>query len=160
MRFARKLKTRMATRSPPTPDAEYVNYPDGPCPIEAALLPAQCDLSGQPLAGTPDVSWTLAMSGGESLHRGFRLYWRLDHSHQSGLFAHVSNSRHSRVESYGLSNLGVGLRWNGDRWDLGFWIRNLFDEEYFQLTNGLSTGLVIGIPGEPRTQGVTLRARF
>jgi iron complex outermembrane receptor protein len=41
-------------------------------------------------------------------------------------------------------------------------VRNLFDEEYFEVlaTQSGSTGLVVGQPGDPRTYGVTIRAEF
>ena len=41
-------------------------------------------------------------------------------------------------------------------------VRNVFDEEYFLLLSNQSgnSGLVTGIPADPRTYGITLRASF
>ena len=41
-------------------------------------------------------------------------------------------------------------------------MRNAFDQNYFEVlaTQSGSTGLVVGQPGDPRTWGVTARARF
>jgi outer membrane receptor protein involved in Fe transport len=64
--------------------------------------------------------------------------------------------------SYELLNLRLSLQF--DRYDtaLTFWGRNVLDEEY--RSTGFdpvgSNGLVLAIPGEPATYGVTLRTNF
>lgn len=88
------------------------------------------------------------------------LYWRVDYSRQSDFFAAVSNSRCARVDGYGPTNLSIGVRRNDRRWDLMLWTRNLLDEEYFQYIAGRTTGWIAGVPGEPRTAGVTFKGRF
>jgi iron complex outermembrane receptor protein len=57
-------------------------------------------------------------------------------------------------------NASLGLR--DDRWDFSFWMRNLTNEHYLQnvTVQAGNSGLVAGTPGDPRTAGVTLRARF
>ena len=42
------------------------------------------------------------------------------------------------------------------------WARNVFNTEYFDFLTAApgSTGLVVGQLGEPRTYGVTIKARF
>jgi outer membrane receptor protein involved in Fe transport len=68
--------------------------------------------------------------------------------------------------SYTLLNARVGLSDPDDRWTVELWARNLTDEAYGQImfdvplqlgTNGPTQGAFMG---DPRTFGVTLRARY
>ncbi len=44
---------------------------------------------------------------------------------------------------------------------MSVWVRNLFDTNYYNtLSLATATGAVIGVDGEPRTYGVTLRKSF
>jgi iron complex outermembrane receptor protein len=42
------------------------------------------------------------------------------------------------------------------------WVRNLLDRDYFELLAAApgGSGLYVGLPGDPRTVGVTLRMAF
>ncbi len=42
------------------------------------------------------------------------------------------------------------------------WVRNALDQDYMQFVSiqSSNSGLVIGNPGDPRTVGLTLRARY
>lgn len=55
----------------------------------------------------------------------------------------------------------VGFR-SANGWDVYLWGRNLLDEDYFELLAAQpgSSGLYVGQPADPRTYGITLRARF
>jgi iron complex outermembrane receptor protein len=48
-----------------------------------------------------------------------------------------------------------------DRWDVSVWVRNLFDENYYN-TKGVSGqfGVVLAALGDPRLFGVTLKGRI
>ncbi len=141
-------------------DAEYVSYPNGPCPLELSVAAARCDLSGKPLAGAPERSWSLALDGRQPMSGALEVYWRLDYSQQSSFFTAVSDSRYSVVEAYGLANLRLGLRRGDGRWDFALWMRNMLDEDYFQQSSLRSTGWIAAIPGDPRTIGLTFRGRY
>ncbi len=62
------------------------------------------------------------------------------------------------VPAYFLVNAQVGFR-GADGWSAFLWGRNLLDEEYFELLSAApgNSGLYVGLPGDPRTFGVTLR---
>ena len=65
------------------------------------------------------------------------------------------------IDGYSLLNTRVGFRWpNG--WALSLWSRNLLDTDYFELLSAApgNSGLYVGLPGDPRTVGVTLRMNF
>jgi iron complex outermembrane receptor protein len=141
-------------------DATYESFPRGPCPPEISAVPAQCDLSGQPLPGSPRRSWSLSFEGLETLTGTLELYWRFDYNHRSDVYTSVSNSRHSRVDERGLANLSVGIRSADRKWDLKYWMRNVLDEDYLQLAQGRTSGWIVALPGDPRTSGLTYRGRF
>jgi iron complex outermembrane receptor protein len=88
------------------------------------------------------------------------LYWRFDHGHRSEVFTAVSNSRYSRLDERDLANLSLGIRSSDRRWDLMYWVRNALDEDYYQFIQGRTSGWLTGLPGEPRTSGLTYRGRF
>jgi iron complex outermembrane receptor protein len=62
------------------------------------------------------------------------------------------------IDAYSLVNARIGVRWS-DGWSLSVWSRNLLDEDYFELLSAApgGSGLYVGLPGDPRTVGVTLR---
>jgi outer membrane receptor protein involved in Fe transport len=78
-----------------------------------------------------------------------------------------SDLRPSKLQpSYTLFNARVGLGTPDERWSLELWARNLTDEEYVQVafdaplqqgTAGPTQGAFLG---DPRTYGITLRARY
>jgi outer membrane receptor protein involved in Fe transport len=78
-----------------------------------------------------------------------------------------SDLRPSKVQpAYTLVNGRLGIGSPDQRWSLELWARNLFDEEYAQImfdvplqqgTAGPTQGAFLG---DPRTYGVTLRARY
>ncbi len=68
--------------------------------------------------------------------------------------------------AYTLVNARLGLGSPDQCWSLELWARNLFDEDYAQImfdvplqqgTAGSTQGAFLG---DPRTYGVTLRARY
>jgi iron complex outermembrane receptor protein len=65
------------------------------------------------------------------------------------------------VPGYTVASFRGGFRAE-DGLEVFAWVRNAFDEEYFEqlaVPSG-NTGLISGQPGEPRTYGLTLRVRF
>jgi iron complex outermembrane recepter protein len=78
-----------------------------------------------------------------------------------------SDLRPSKIQpEYTLVNARLGIGAPDERWSLELWARNLFDEEYAQImfdvplqqgTAGPTQGAFLG---DPRTYGLTLRARY
>ncbi|HWK42874.1 MAG TPA: TonB-dependent receptor [Croceibacterium sp.] len=164
-------------------DAKYVRFVDAPCPPELAggttvgagqvpgaagvpgsLSPANCDVSGQVLPGVS--KW--ALSYGIEANAPFNLfgndgqfYIGYDGSYRSNFSSNPSPSIYTWIDGYELSNFRIGFR--GDSgFNIYGWVRNAFDTEYFeQLNFGPSnTGLIAGVPGDPRTWGGTVRFDF
>ena len=147
-------------------DGKYVSFPNAPCPLESVGNPALpfCDLSGRPL---PALSAEVITLGGEyrrpstMFGLGGETYFGFDASYRSEWYSDASVSQYGLVDGYGLLSLRAGFRSNG-AWEALIWARNVLDEDYLQFVSIQSgnSGLVVGAPGDPRTVGFTIRARF
>ena len=164
-------------------DAKYVRFTDAPCPPELAggtvagpgqtpsapgtpggISPANCDISGQRLPGVSKWAFSFGAEGNlptEFLGKPGEVYLGYDGSYRSGFSSNPSPSAFTNIEGYHLSNFRVGFR-SDDGLNLFAWVRNAFDENYFeQLFVGPgNTGLIAGLPGDPRTWGATASITF
>ena len=142
-------------------DGIYVSFPDAPPPVEDTGGPQVKDISGSVLPGIS--KWALTFGGEVNkpatlFDQDGEFFGAVDTSYRSEFSSSPSASRYMMVDGYGLVNLRAGYRWS-DGWSLFFWSRNLLDKEYFELLSAQpgNSGLIVGLPGDPRTFGVTLR---
>jgi iron complex outermembrane recepter protein len=148
-------------------DATYRKFVDAPCPPElsgGASSPANCDISGQRLPGVSKWSLSFGLEANAPvtfLDQEGHLYFGYDGSYRSNFSSNPTPSIYTWVDGYSLSNFRVGFR-TDDGFDIYGWVRNAFDQNYIdQLFVGPgNTGLIAGLPGDPRTWGVTLRKSF
>jgi iron complex outermembrane recepter protein len=164
-------------------DAKYVRFTDAPCPPELSggtiagpgqapsapstpggISPANCDISGQRLPGVSKWAFSFGAEGNlptEFLGKPGEVYLGYDGSYRSSFSSNPSPSAFTNVEGYHLSNFRIGFRAD-DGFNLFAWVRNAFDEDYFeQLFVGPgNTGLIAGLPGDPRTWGATAAITF
>ncbi|CAN5869280.1 TonB-dependent receptor [soil metagenome] len=148
-------------------DAYYVNYRNGPTPVEAlnptAAQPGgfpSSDLSGKPLAGVPKWTFTGGADVTQPIGERTALYGHLDYSWRSSFYTAVSDSRFTLVPDYGIGNARIGIKLDDGRYDLSVWAKNLFDKDYFQTLSIAATGLITANLGDPRTVGATFRVRI
>ena len=89
------------------------------------------------------------------------VYLGYDGTYRSGFSSNPSPSAYTHVNGYHLSNFRLGFR-SDDGLNLFAWVRNAFDENYLeQLFVGPgNTGLIAGLPGDPRTWGATASITF
>lgn len=164
-------------------DAKYVRFVDAPCPPELSggttatasqtpsapgtpggLSPANCDISGQRLAGVSKWSFSFgaeANAPGSVFGEAGQFYFGYDGSYRSDFSSNASPSAATRIDGYSLSNFRAGFR-SDDGLNLFAWVRNAFDASYFEqlfIAPG-NTGLIAGLPGDPRTWGATLSVSF
>ncbi|AQR75705.1 TonB-dependent receptor [Sphingomonas sp. LM7] len=163
-------------------DHEYVEFVNAPCPPERSggsaapvgsaggtpgvpgqLSPVVCDISGQWLPGISN--W--AFSYGAEYNAPAKVagldgefYLAGDASSRSDFSSNASRSIYTDISGYTLANFRLGFR--TDDFNIFGWVRNAFDEEYFELlaTTPGNTGLVAGNPGDPRTYGLTISKAF
>lgn len=164
-------------------DAKYLKFVDAPCPPELSggttvaagqtpsapgtpngLSPAACDISGQILPGVS--KWAFSYGAEYAIPAEFiglqgQTYVAYDGSYRSSFSSNPSRSAYTDIDGYALSNFRLGYR-GENQWEIYGWVRNAFDEQYFEvlaLQSG-STGLVIGQPADPRTFGLTFKAAY
>ncbi len=120
----------------------------------------QDDVGAHIVGGTPE--WTVYVSGQVS-HRladGNLFYGQLDVNWKDENPSGNDNDQNKYADSYTLTNLRLGYRFSGDRYDVSLWAKNVFDEDY---TNGafnsvIREGSLTEYHTEPQSWGVTLRA--
>lgn len=164
-------------------DATYRKFVDAPCPpelsggttvtgsqtpsapgIPGGLSPANCDISGQRLPGVSKWSFSFGAevnAPATLLGKEGEAYLGYDGSYRSNFSSNPSPSAYTWVDGYSLSNFRLGFRTEGG-FDVYGWVRNAFDAKYFeQLFVGPgNTGLIAGLPGDPRTWGFTVKSEF
>jgi iron complex outermembrane receptor protein len=163
-------------------DHEYVKFVDAPCPPElsggttvtagqtpaaagvSGASPANCDISGQWLPGIS--KWAFSYGAeynipARALGLDGQAYVAFDGSYRSKFSSNPSRSAYTDIAGYSVANVRAGFR-TDQRWDVYGWVRNAFDAKYFELlaTQSGSTGLVVGQLADPRTYGLTVKARF
>lgn len=164
-------------------DAKYVRFVDAPCLPELSggttagpgqtpsapgtpggISPANCDISGERLAGVSKWSFSFgaeANAPGKVFGQDGEFYLGYDGSYRSDFSSNASPSPATRIDGYSLSNFRLGFRSDGGL-NLFAWVRNAFDENYFEqlfIAPG-NTGLIAGLPGDPRTWGATVSIEF
>ncbi|MDK4806205.1 MAG: TonB-dependent receptor [Novosphingobium aromaticivorans] len=149
-------------------DAKYVRFTNAPCAPElsgGATSPGSCDISGQALPGVS--KWSFSYGAEANLPVSFlggsegQVYLGFDGNYRSRFSSNPTPSAYTWIEGYALSNFRLGLRRQG-RFDIYGWVRNAFDTHYFDqlaVASG-NTGLIVGMVGDPRTYGFTLRGQF
>ena len=92
--------------------------------------------------------------------RELEVYVGGDYSYRSAFFTTPSNSIYSLIPEYDVVNLRLGLRFGDGKYDVQVFGRNVFDEVYYLTLSAANTGGIYGTLGDPRTYGVTLKARY
>ena len=145
-------------------DGIYVSFPDAPPPLEETGGPQVKDISGSVLPGIS--RWAVSARGeyrqpANVFGVSGRFFGAIDASYRSSFSSSPSYSRYMVVDGYELVNARLGFEW-GKGWSAAVWSRNLLDTDYFQFLTAApgGSGLIVGLPGDPRTFGVTLTYAF
>jgi iron complex outermembrane receptor protein len=142
-------------------DGIYVSFPDAPPPLEDTGGPQVKDISGSVLPGIS--KWAITFGGELNkpttvFNQNGEFFGAVDTSYRSEFSSSPSASRYMVVDGYGLVNLRAGYRWS-DGWSVFLWSRNLLDKQYYEFLTAQpgNSGLIVGLPGDPRTIGLTVR---
>jgi iron complex outermembrane receptor protein len=152
-------------------DGKYVTFTNAPLPLEET---GRKDADGQSVyfkdisgGDLPGISPWAVSFGGEvsrpavlSGRKGV-FFLSVDGFYRSSFSSNPSPSKYLVVDGYTLINVRLGFDVSG-RSVLFFWVRNLFDTEYFEqlLPGAGNIGHYAGVLGDPRTYGTTLRYSF
>lgn len=144
-------------------DGRYITFRDAPPPLEDTGGPQVKDLSGSIL---PGISKWAGSLGGEwtrpatVMGRYGHFFAGADVS-RSNFSSSPSYSKYLVADGYALVNPRVGFR-SAEKWSITLWARNLTGSNYFELMSAApgNSGLYVGLPGDKRTFGITLRKTF
>jgi iron complex outermembrane receptor protein len=145
-------------------DGRYISFADAPPPLEDTGGPQVKDVSGSIL---PGISKWAGSIGGEYVlpknlfGRAGEYFAGIDGSFRTAFSSSPSASRYMVADGYGLLNARIGYR-SANGWQISAWGRNLTGSNYFELLSAApgNSGLYVGLPGDRRTLGVTLRRTF
>ena len=150
-------------------DAEYSSFKNGACirtPFGSSSdmmdtnFPSTCDVSGNTVGGTPELTFYAALNGEFDVGSG-QLYTRLDLNQHDDLPSGDDNDPNKTGDSRMLANFHIGYRFaNG--YDISLWGKNVADEDYRvgAFNSVIREGSLTAYHTEPRTIGITLRASW
>ncbi|GJL97017.1 MAG: TonB-dependent receptor [Hyphobacterium sp.] len=150
---------------------KYVSFANGPCPVSdtsncvfrasatsPALVPVQ-DLSGRD-RGSSELTGNVTALYQRSVSNNMDMFLRGEVYFTSDRFLTTQLDPLQVQDSFTLLNGSVGFGSPDGDWEVQVWGRNLADEEYLQGSfDSTLPGNINGYPGDPRTWGVTFRAR-
>jgi iron complex outermembrane recepter protein len=150
---------------------KYVTFTDGPCPVSdtsnctfrasatsPALVPVQ-DLSGRD-RGSSELTGNFTALYQHPISDNMEMFLRGEVYFTSDRFLTTQLDPLQVQDSFTLLNGSVGFGSPDGDWEVQVWGRNLADEEYLQGSfDSTLPGNINGYPGDPRTWGVTFRAR-
>lgn len=93
------------------------------------------DLSGRRVLGAPEFSGQIGINYEHPVdlpfgYRGVGFFW-LSQTYRSGVALVNPLSSYGWQSAYGLTNLGVGVRSEDDRYSFQIWAKNVGDRRYF-----------------------------
>jgi iron complex outermembrane receptor protein len=141
-------------------DTRYLSYSNAPS-VQGSVAPTQ-NLTGQPVMGASRLTFNVAATYRTMLNDTQDVYAVLSYGYKSGFYGNIDDSGYSWVKPVGLTDARIGTSIDGEKLDLSLWVKNAFNQRYFNTVLGAATGsggYFAGV-GDPRTYGVTLATQF
>lgn len=118
-------------------------------------------LAGNHALRSPDFAGAFSAEYGHGLSNGADLSWRAEYTYQSTRYFVLGSDNPPRVPGffqpgYGLFNARITYTAASGKWSAAAWGRNLEDTRYLKNLGG-SSGSGMGVPGDPRTYGISVR---
>lgn len=141
-------------------DARYITYTNAPAAPDNPTASGTQDLSGVALPGVSKFAWSLVADLAQPVGRNLEGYVHADYLHRSSFNTSTTNSVYAIEPGYGLLDGRIGVRTADHRYDLSIWAKNLANKSYYISRTPTNYGLITAAVGDPRTYGVTLRAKL
>lgn len=144
-------------------DATYRSYANAPVPVEFGYPggPTSVDLSGERVVGSSPWTGQVSLDYDAPVSARLNLNGYVNQTYRSATNLLSPVSAYGRQEGYGLTNAGIGIRTGDERYSLLLWGRNVFDKRYAVGIGAASAvSPFVKVLGDPRTYGLTAKARF
>ena len=122
----------------------------------------QCPRTGGRLGYNPEDVFYFSFTKDFMLGESTSAYVRGEYSHYSEILTDGDLDPFTQLDSLGLVNARLGVRFENMQSELVLWGRNLGDERYYagSFDGPIQPGRMNSYPAEPRTWGVTYRMDF
>lgn len=140
----------------------YANAQYGDFPSTLPLPPAIAALQDRRLHNAPMWTVTASADWEDEIAPGLNGFAHLDARYQSSVLTERTLRTGSEQDGYTTVNGRIGVSRVGDRWAVEVWARNLTNERYFvsSIPAVFQGNTLVGVPGEPRMWGATLRTAW
>ncbi len=144
-------------------EGKYISFANAPVPLEETGGKSSFkDISGGSLPGISKWTGTLGLDVSSNpinfLGQKGKFFIAFDTYYRSKFSSSPSPSAYLNVNEYALLNGRLGFR-STSGLSINVWARNLLDKNYFEqlLPAAGNAGHYVGVLGDPRTYGITLR---
>ena len=139
-------------------DGIHKAYAMGPCPLELqSAATVACHLSGTRLPGLSRLAGSLVLDYHIALGSG-EFVLHMNTSARSAYNNDTAGSQFTKIAGYSATNASLGYQFQNG-WLVDVFARNLLNKDYITALTVQTgnSGLILGLPGDPRQVGVSLR---
>lgn len=137
-------------------DSRYEDFKEAGKPLElGGTNTPYYDISGRRLPGVGPTSFNAFVEHTWSFSNKREIFANANYNYTSSYLTDPALSRYSKVDSYGLTDIGVGYGTSDEKFQISLVVKNLFDEKY-----GYQPLWNIAIPSTPRWAGVTISGKL
>lgn len=143
-------------------DARYSDWKTATCAAELnAAKNVVCDNTGKQVVAAPKVIITLGADYRHALAAGFTGHTWFNNVYRSRQNFDNNLSNYGWQESYSITDFGIGVIGQRDKFEIDLVAKNVFDKKYTTSINGAGTDRITydGI-GAPRWVGLVFRAKL
>jgi iron complex outermembrane receptor protein len=141
-------------------DATYTDFQGAPSVEPDGSIIEGADFNGNQMRLSPEHSFNVYAHLTHEAEWG--LVWaRLDYRYQDEFFFDPSNSPITASPSYSIWDARIAYETLDGHWQFSLWGKNLGDEQYLaHLFTQRGGRISFGLPGDPRTYGVSIEYNF
>ena len=117
-------------------DAKYTSYAAAQCyPLQTAAqgctgTPARQNLTGERAVQAPKQKFLIGAKYSHAISSSLEGFVQANYQYQSDVY-YVAEDPQTFQPSYGITNLGLGLRDESGKWQVVAFVNNLSDEQYY-----------------------------
>jgi iron complex outermembrane recepter protein len=117
-------------------DAKYTSFAAAQCyPLQTAAMgcsgtPARQNLTGERAVQSPERKFLVGAEYSHAIGSSLEGFIQANYQYQSDVY-YVAEDPQTFQPSYGIANLGFGLRDESGKWQVAAFVNNLTDEQYY-----------------------------